>query len=613
MKRFARLFGELDETVGTNDKVAALISYFQDTEPEDAVWALHFLCGRRPRRAVTITQLRTWCAELSGLPLWMFEECYEFVGDLAETIALLLPVPSASSDLPLHNWVENRILPLTNASDVEKRAAIGTAWNELNQRQRFVFNKLLTGGLRVGVSQKLVVRALAEVSGVSASVIAHRMMGHWQTTPAFFRQLLNADTSDTQASQPFPFCLAHSLAVHPTSGEQNPELLGDRNDWLVEWKWDGIRAQLLRRQGQMFLWSRGEELLTDRFPELQTAAAALPDGTVLDGEVIGWKDERVLSFNELQRRIGRTSPGKKVLSEVPIRFLAFDLLEESGQDVRALPLSQRRQRLEQLMHRIPDQRAAGIRRQGTLFDMHEDDGFPHNDARPHNDVGETSFGEQVAESPSTEIMHTIESGSLSAMPDNALPRFRFPNRSIVLSPLISAGSWEECRHLRSLSRTGGVEGLMLKSADSPYMPGRATGLWWKWKIEPYRCDAVLVYAQRGHGRRAGLYTDYTFAIWQDGQLVPFAKAYSGLTDEEIQQVDQFVQQNTLERFGPVRRVTPELVFELAFEGLQASNRHKSGIALRFPRINKWRTDKHPNDADSVESVLALTGSGSFNC
>jgi DNA ligase 1 len=399
-------------------------------------------------------------------------------------------------------------------------------WAELSLWERFVFNKLVTGQFRVGVSQGLVVRALSEASGVEATVIAHRLMGQWEPSSDFFRLLLSTEDSETQISRPYPFCLAHPL-------QQEPESLGDIGDWLLEWKWDGIRAQIIRRRDKTFLWSRGEELLVGRFPEIEGEAEKLPNGTVLDGEIVGWRNGRPLPFGELQRRINRKTVSKKLLDDVPVQFIAFDQLEQGGEDIREQPLDQRRASLAQTIVQV--------------------------------------------EAP----------------------------RHLRVSQLVSIPDWETCRQLRSSSREQGVEGFMLKRRDSPYGVGRVTGLWWKWKVDPFSCDAVLVYAQRGSGRRASLYTDYTFGVWSDGELIPFAKAYSGLTDAEIHEVDRFVRQNTLERFGPVRVVKPELVFELAFEAIQPSKRHKSGVAVRFPRIARWRKDKLPQDADTLAMLRGL--------
>ena len=454
----------------------------------------------------------------------------------AETIALLLPPPATHSNEGLHHWVTERLLPLASQTPEQRRDAVLQAWNTLPGTQRFLFNKLLTGGFRVGVSRRLIIRSLADFSGLPADVIAHRLMGHWQPSAHFFQQLVAPETADADISRPYPFCLAHPLPEDDAAELLNTALhprLGTATDWIIEWKWDGIRAQLIRREGQTFIWSRGEELLTDRFPELEQACAQLPDGTVLDGEITAWKNEQLLPFTELQKRIHRRSVTARLQATVPVRFIAFDLLEHNGTDLRQQPGLQRRQQLETLLQ-IPQ-------------------------------------------------LHP----------------------QLQLAPRLPATDWTDCRTLRQNCREERVEGLMLKHTAAVYETGRVVGAWWKWKTEPFHCDAVLLYAQRGHGRRAGKYTDFTFGVRSGETLVPFAKAYSGLTNAEIEEVDRFIRNNTLERFGPVSSVRAELVFELAFEGLQLSPRHKSGIAVRFPRIARWRKDKTPADVDSLETLKEL--------
>jgi DNA ligase-1 len=527
---FARLYADLDSTTKTNDKVAALVRYFRQATHADAAWAIAFLSGRRPKRLVNATLLRQWATEQSGLPEWLFAECYDQVGDLAETIALLLPAATESDDRMLAQWVESRLLPLQSQDDETRKATILDAWRRLDAGPRFVWNKLITGAFRVGVSQLLVVRALADVSHVSAATISHRLMGDWSASADFYERLIAPDDAGTDPSRPYPFFLAHPIDS-PVAD------LGPVGDWQAEWKWDGIRAQLIRRQGQSFVWTRGEELVTDRYPELTAMADRLPDGTVLDGELLPWADGRVRPFAELQKRIGRKTVTKKLLAEIPVVLLAYDLLEHDGTDLRESPLRERRNHLETVVTSIDDPRLA-------------------------------------------------------------------------ISETLAATSWADLTTLRQSSRERGVEGLMLKRLDSPYRVGRVTGDWWKWKVEPLTMDAVLTAAQRGHGKRAGLYTDYTFAVWDNDKLVTIAKAYSGLTDQEIREVDAFVKANTLESFGPVRTVTPQLVFEIGFEGINASTRHKSGLAVRFPRILRRRTDKSIRDADTIERLRKLLGGAS---
>ena len=528
MKSFADLYTAIDETTKTNEKVEALTRYFSRVPPADAAWAATFLIGRRPKRLLESRKLAQWAIEESGIPDWLFGECYHAVGDFAETIALLLPPAQSSTNLPLHHWIEQRLLTLRDADDEARRASLVSAWCEMDERQRFAWNKIITGEFRVGVSQSLVVRAVAAVSGLDAAVVSHRLMGDWQPTAAFWTELVTPDARDADVSRPYPFFLAYPL-------EGAIEELGGIREWQVEWKWDGIRAQLIRRSGRTFVWSRGEELMTDRFPELAALGAQLPEGLVVDGEVLPWKNGEPLPFAQLQRRIGRKLLGPRILSEVPVVIVAYDLLELHGEDIRERPLEFRRAHLEEI-----------------------------------------------------------------APPDSAL----------IVSPVVLTDTWEELTVRREEARARKVEGLMLKRLGSPYRVGRRRGDWWKWKIQPYSVDAVLIYAHPGHGRRASLFTDYTFGVWDGNELVPFAKAYSGLTDEEIRQVDAFVRGNTIEKFGPVRAVKPELVFELAFEGIQRSPRHRSGIAVRFPRMARWRTDKKAEEADTIETIRALLPPGS---
>lgn len=531
LRAFANLYATLDETNKTNAKLTLLKNYFSSAPARDAAWVLYFLIGRRPRRAINGRRLAEWAAAEAGLPAWLFGESYDAVGDIAETITLLLPETEIESELPLHVWVEARLFPLQDLPEPEQRAAVVQAWRELSRAQRFIWNKLITGGFRVGVSQQLVARALAEVSGIEVAAIAHRLMGQWEPTAHFYAELLHPETADADRSRPYPFFLAYALEGDPA------EQLGELTAWQVEWKWDGIRAQLIRRRGDIFLWSRGEELVTDRYPEVIAAAEKLSDGVVLDGELLPWRGDAVLPFAELQRRIGRKTLSKKLLAEVPTILLCYDLLEANGEDWRDRPLVVRRAQLAQIIQHANDE-------------------------------------------------------------------------TLKLSEVVQAATWTELAARRTESRDRMVEGFMLKRVDSPYRVGRQRGDWWKWKVEPYTVDAVLINAQRGSGKRASLYTDYTFGVWDDeGNLVPFAKAYSGLTDAEIRQVDRFVRANTREKFGPVRSVMPELVFELAFEAIQRSNRHKSGIAVRFPRILRWRHDKKIEEADTLVRIRAMLPAG----
>ena len=549
MRRFTELFLALDATTRTHDKLAALERYFAAAPARDAAWALVFLSGGALSRVVSTRSMREWVAEEAELPAWLVEECYDAVGDLGEALALLLPdravEPLAGEDgkapgeSGLADLVERRLLPLKGLDEAAKRAAVVATWRALDLDARLVWNKLLTGSLRVGVQRTLVVRALAAVAGVEPATLAHRLSGGFEPTAEAFARLVEPERAAHGAEggsragddpRPYPFFLAHAL-------EGDPAALGAPSQWVAEWKWDGIRAQLVRRGGAAHLWTRGEELVTGRFPEVAAVGAALADGTEVDGEVLAWRDGRPLAFLHLQKRIGRHTPSKKLLAEVPAALVAYDLLEHEGRDLRALPLSERRARLERVV---------------------------------------------------------------ASLAGRALP--------LVLSEAREFAAWDELAALREGARERGVEGLMLKRKDSAYGVGRVRGPWWKWKVAPLTVDAVLVYAQQGSGRRASLHTDYTFAVWKDGELVPFAKAYSGLSDAEIRAVDAHVRRTTVERHGPVRVVRPELVFEIAFEALQPSGRHKSGFAVRFPRIARPRPDKRPEEADSIEALRALAGS-----
>jgi DNA ligase 1 len=530
MKDFTQLYVELDQTNKTNEKIEAMRFYFERATPEDAAWAFYFLSGRKPRQIIPSAKLRAWAIEKAGIPEWLYEESRDTVGDGAETIALLLPNNKSDDTTPLHVLVEQELLPLRGADEETQYKAVTEAWARMDYSERLVYNKLITSAFRLGVSQQLVLRALAQVSEMPVDVLAHRAMGSWEPTAEFYRSLINPEleTDETPIARPYPFHLAHQI-------EGQPEALGEVSDWQVEWKWDGIRAQVIKRQGQVFMWSRGEDLITERFPEIAQAADALPDGTVIDGEVLPWFDGRVMPFTELQRRIGRKNLSAKILSEVPVVLQAYDLIELDGRDIREFEFRDRRDNLERII--------SGLKVE-TIF---------------------------VTES-------------------------------------VEAADWGDLALLRENSRDLGVEGFMLKRRSSPYRVGRHKGDWWKWKIDPLTIDAVLTYAQKGTGKRANLFTDLTFGVWHDGNLVTFAKAYSGLTDAEIRQVDRFVRDNTLQTFGPVRMVKPELVFEIGFEAIQRSSRHKSGVAVRFPRILRKRDDKTIEQADSLQSIYDMLDS-----
>ncbi|WP_426140521.1 ATP-dependent DNA ligase [Pseudomonas sp. DWP3-1-2] len=571
MKAFAELYSRLDATTSSNAKLAAMREYFAQVPPEDAAWAVYFLAGGRPRQLVPTKLLREQAMTLAHLPQWLFEESYQAVGDLAETLSLLLPEAEHSSDQGLAIWLEEKLLPLRGLPPEELTERLPTLWEQLDRISLMVCIKLITGSFRVGVSKLLVTRALAALADIDSKRVAQRLVGYTdlshRPTAADYLKLIAEESDDEHAQrggQPYPFFLAHALQ-QPV--DQLETLLGPVNDWQVEWKWDGIRAQVVKREGRLWLWSRGEELVTDRFPELHSLTQGLPDGTVIDGEIVVWKAPQgepdtdgefslsgpeqmdtgpappsVQPFALLQQRIGRKTLSKKILEEVPVVVLAYDLLEWQGHDWRSRPQHERRAQLEKVI--------------------------------------------AACNSP-----------------------------VLMPSPVLTGEDWQDLEKQREASRSLGVEGMMLKARDALYGVGRTKdmGVWWKWKVDPFSVDAVLIYAQRGHGRRASLYTDYTFAVWDgpadasERTLVPFAKAYSGLSDEEMRKVDAIIRKTTVEKFGPVRSVTPSLVFELGFEGIALSKRHKSGIAVRFPRMLRWRQDKPVAEADSLSTLQDLLG------
>jgi DNA ligase-1 len=543
MKAFAQLVQEVGSSSKTNEKLAALVQYFQQASDADKVWTIAIFSGRRPKRFVNTRQLMHWCLELSNIPEWLFEECYHTVGDLAETIALLKPtgVADEANDISTESLSQliSGFIQLQKATDEDKKLFVANHWLQMDFDACFVFNKLITGGFRIGVSQKMMVNALEKVTGIAASTLAHRMSGNWDPATTQFDQLLSEAGSSLDVSKPYPFYLAYQLSdeVHT---------LGEPHEWQAEWKWDGIRGQMIKRNNELFVWSRGEELMTDKFPEYQQLLELLPNGAAIDGEIVALSTNDnneqngnigPAPFAQLQKRIGRKTVSKKLMQEVPVGFIAYDLLEWNATDIRHEPLQQRRALLETLV---------------------------------------------------MQMNHPI----------------------LQLSPMVPFEDWPALAHHRQGSREQASEGIMLKRKTSAYQVGRKVGDWWKWKIDPLTIDAVLIYAQKGHGRRSNLYTDYTFAVRDGDKLVTFTKAYSGLTDKEFAAVDAFVKQHSLEKFGPVRTVKPELVFEIAFEGIAASNRHKSGVALRFPRMNRWRQDKKPEDIntlDDLKKLLAVYG------
>jgi DNA ligase-1 len=562
MNRFAALFAAIDATNATNAKVEAMAAYFADAPPADAAWAVFFLTGRRLKRLVAGRGIGQWTLAATGLPEWLLGECYSVVGDGAETAALILDqLPSAPADpLTLAAWVEERILPLRLAPPEQQQRQV-IAWvRGLARWERFTLFKLLTGELRVGVSQTLVMRALGQVASVPPAAIAARLMGEWTPSAAWYTGLVAAGVTEADRSRPYPFALASPIDNTVTDAAGVGALLGDRGAWQAEWKWDGIRAQLVARGGRHVLWSRGEELITDRFPDVMAAAEGLPDGTVLDGEVLAWDGDRPRPFAALQRRIGRERQVARQARDTPVVFMAYDILEHDGADLRGAPLTARRASLEEVV--------AAARRTRPAAAREPERGAP---LLPFEDAGDRAD----------------EEGALR------------------VSPRVEGDSWEALAARRAESRQRGVEGLMLKRLTSEYGVGRKRGDWWKWKIDPHTIDAVLIYAQPGSGKRASLLTDYTFGLWDGDELVPVAKAYSGLTNEEILEMDRWIRRHTVERFGPVRHVEPVHVFELGFEAVAPSSRHRSGIAVRFPRMLRWRKDKLARDADTLDTLARL--------
>jgi DNA ligase 1 len=527
MQQFADLVTKLGTSTKTNDKLNALVDYFAVANDKDKVWVIAIFSGRRPKRAVNTTQLATYAVEMINLPFWLFEESYHTVGDLAETITLLLPEKTSKepNTKPLHYYIEQLKAIEKEVEEVRKQFIID-CWMEMDYAERFVFNKLITGGFRIGVSQRLMVNALAKTVQLEPSVIAHRISGNWDPSSVSFDGLLSEHATVTDWSKPYPFFLAYAIE------QNNIEELGEPNDWQAEWKWDGIRGQVIKRNGELFVWSRGEELMTEKFPEYHSLQKLLPEGVAIDGEIIPSIDKKPLPFALLQTRIGRKNVTKKQLQQAPIAFFAYDLLEFNGEDWRERTLEDRRSKLE-------------------------------------------------------EVVASVD------------------HPTLVISPIVAFENWQQLAELRKGSREMGAEGFMLKRKHSTYQVGRKRGDWWKWKIDPLVIDAVMIYAQKGAGRRSNLYTAYTFAVKDGDNLVPFTRAYSGLTDKEFAQVDSFVKRNAIEKFGPVRTVKPDLVFEIAFEGIAASNRHKSGVALRFPRINRWRKDKKPDEINTLEDLKKM--------
>ena len=524
MKHFAELISTLESTNKTNAKIDAMVHYLNAAPENDKLWFLALFTGKRPKRPVNTNLLKLWALEIIQLPEWLFLESYSSVGDLGETLSLILPPPENDIQKSLSQWM-TELIHLKDQTDEEKKRYVTESWNGLDYTERFIFNKLIGGSFRIGVSKKLLITALSKYSDIDSNQLMHSIMGKWSVGDMNFEDLFTGTNINPDNSKPYPFCLAYPL-------EKETEDLGNPEDWQAEYKWDGIRGQLIKRNEEIFIWSRGEELVTPQFPELVSALEILEGNFVIDGEILAVINDEVLNFNELQKRLNRKTITPKMLREIPVKVFVYDILEFNDEDLREKQLSERRKILENLIEK-----------------------------------------------------HPVE--------------------NIKISQIITFEKWEELIEIRENSRENNSEGLMLKQKNSHYHSGRKKGDWWKWKVDALTIDAVLIYAQKGSGRRSGYYTDYTFAVKKEDQLVTIAKAYSGLTDKEIMEVSRFVTKNSLEKFGPVRTVKPELVFEIAFEGIGLSNRHKSGVALRFPRILRWRRDKKADEIDDIDEVKKL--------
>ena len=541
MRNFATLFKELDETAQADLKIEALINYFKKVPPEDLAWTVSLLLGRKIKQVISVKRLRKWSVELTQIPDWLLAECLNNVGDLAETISLILPFEGNSENIPLHVWIEQCIFPLKDQQEEIQKEKIVSFWHQLNSVERFLFNKLVTGSFHVDIPPKLIIKALSSFCSLNEKYISQRLIGNWVPTAGFFNFLCTSNVSDTMANIPYPFNPVVQLDL-------KVEDLGNINQWLFEWKWNGIRSQIIKRENKVFIWSHDEDLLNDSFPELYELGSILPDGTVIEGIIIPIRDNILLPSAELKKRIAKRYPVKKILSDIPVSFVAFDLLEFDKEDIRNKSLNQRRNLLKEILNDITDKR-------------------------------------------------------------------------IILSGVVECNSWKDLKIARSEAGKKSVDGLMLKRLYSPYSIGSETivsamqsGIlttnWYKWKNDPLTINAILLYARLEQGSTSPLFKEYTFALWHDGKLIPFAKTSSGLTDEEIIQVDSFIRKNTLGKFGPVRTVKPELVFKLEFDGIQKSSRNKSGIVVLSPHITRWHHYKKIEEAGSLNSLTILLNNSS---
>ncbi|MGB0914279.1 MAG: cisplatin damage response ATP-dependent DNA ligase, partial [Phaeobacter italicus] len=473
----------------------------------------------------TAKMLCEWAAEQADLPLWLLQESQAVVGDMAETIALVLPRPTCQSDISLSDLI-SLIADLATLREDQKRDRVQSVWDKLGVDERCLFNKLITGGFRVSVTQKQMARALARVSGLNETALIHRLAKGWKPDQISFAEFIAADSEGDDASHPYPI-----FPTRPLEGL--PPKLGLARNWVSEWKWDGIRGQLIVRNRRHYIWSRSQELVTERFPELGRSADFLPDGTVIDGEIIAWQAGLPLPLNAVEKRIGRKTVPKALLRDAPCILMAFDLLEQDGIDLRPLPLKDRQARLQRLMRDVPCE--AGLR----------------------------------------------------------------------LSEQIEFDDWNELTSIRAIARDRRTRGVMLKHRESPYPATPEQGNWRAWEVDPLTMDAVMIYAQSGQGRALTPVTELTLAVWSGNELVPIAKVRPELSTAELGELTAWIQKNTTQRFGPVRQVTPQQVFGLAFDTVCESPRHKSGISLRNPRLTRWHRDSPVQQATTLDDLRVL--------
>lgn len=520
MKRFAELCAILESTANAREKMAALTVYFQDAPPPDAIWAIRLLLGWKPSRIATSQTLRRWARECVQFPDWLFEESCAAVGNLLETLALLIPLPDTPGDVPLHVRMQRDLLPLRDLTENEQRAAVSAAWTQMDAQQRFVWNTLLTGGFRPHVSEKTLIRALSAWRGLPTTVLACRLKQEWEPTVAGYRALFSHDIAALDSSQLYPF--QRWYEEPPARGAS-----GAIGDWRIDWHRNGMRAQLIKRGSSVFLWSDDHVIVNDTFPEICEAMAAMTDGTVLDGVITAWSADGPLHRAELERRMKRKRLTKKFKHEVPVRYWVYDLLEIQGEDVRTQPF---RQRIHQ---------AAGI--------------IP------------------------TEV------GSV-----------------IHLAEPLEAASWHRLHALRNDARRHGADGVLLRRWTASACPStRKADQWRVWKADPLTAPVVLVYVQALNAASGQRSVEGTFAAWDGGDLVPVAKTSAGFSDEDVNAIEEFAKQHTVERFGPVRSLKAELVFTLAFDSVSLSTRRKSGLVLHHPRVAGRLLDASIHDAERI--------------